>query len=162
MCDAPGRWGPGPRLALGFGLATSAEALTHHRSAPHASSTPPCGPACDQERRSGFRGFTLTKRLISAPDVSSAQLSLCAQLFGGSLPKELNADVVKKPGQKRYILRTLTLDAFLDLNISFPLRPEGSGNMSLGLQVQDLCFLKQNCIRNLKMGSKQSILDPPQ
>ena len=39
-------------------------------------------PACDQERRNGFRGFTLTKRLISAPDVSSAQLSLCAQLLG--------------------------------------------------------------------------------
>ena len=42
------------------------------------------------------------------------------------------------------------------------LRPEGAENMSLGFQVPDLCFLKQNCIRNLKMGSKQSISDATQ
>ena len=42
------------------------------------------------------------------------------------------------------------------------LRPEGAENMSLGFQVPDLFFLKQNCIRNLKIDSKQSIPDPPQ
>jgi hypothetical protein len=46
--------------------------------------------------------------------------------------------------------------------ITITLRPEGAENMSLGFQVPDLCFLKHNCIRNLKMGSKQSIPDPPQ
>ena len=39
--------------------------------------------------------------------------------------------------------------------------PEVAENMCLGSQVPDLCFWKQNCIRNPKMGSKQSISDPP-
>ena len=38
-----------------------------------------------------------------------------------------------------------------------PLRPESSENIPLLLQEADLCFSKQNCPRNPKMGSKQSI-----
>jgi hypothetical protein len=37
------------------------------------------------------------------------------------------------------------------------LRSEGAENIPLGSQVSDLCFWKQNCIRNPKMGPKQSI-----
>ena len=43
------------------------------------------------------------------------------------------------------------------LRFTFPLRPEGAENMSLGSQVSDLCFWKQNRKRNSKMSSKQSI-----
>ena len=40
------------------------------------------------------------------------------------------------------------------------LRLEGAENIPLGFQVSDLCFKNQNCLRNPKMGSKQSIIDP--
>ena len=42
--------------------------------------------------------------------------------------------------------------------ISFSLRPEGSENIPILLQEADLCFSKQNVIRNPKMGSKQSVV----
>ena len=45
---------------------------------------------------------------------------------------------------------------------SSTLRPEGAENITLGFQVSDLCFKNPNCIRNPKMGLKQSITDPPQ
>ena len=41
------------------------------------------------------------------------------------------------------------------------LYPVGAENMSWESQVPDICFWKQNCIRNPKMGSKQSIPVPP-
>ena len=44
----------------------------------------------------------------------------------------------------------------------YSLRPEGAENIPLGSQVSDLCFYNQNCIRNPKMGSKQSITGAPQ
>ena len=46
--------------------------------------------------------------------------------------------------------------------IHIALRPEGSENIPILFQALDLCFLNQNYIRNLKMGSKQSVIDPPQ
>ena len=49
----------------------------------------------------------------------------------------------------------------LCMRVSISLRPEGAENIPLGFQVSDLCFLNQNCIRNPKMRSKQSISDPP-
>jgi hypothetical protein len=42
------------------------------------------------------------------------------------------------------------------------LRPESSENIPILLQVADLCFPKQNVIRNPKMGSKQSVTVPTQ
>ena len=56
---------------------------------------------------------------------------------------------------------------FADIMYEWPvsniktLRPEGAENVSLGSQVSAICFWKQNCIRNPKMGSKQSIPVPP-
>ena len=41
-----------------------------------------------------------------------------------------------------------------------PKRPEGAENIPLGSQVSDVCFKNPNCIRNPKMGSKQSITVP--
>ena len=38
------------------------------------------------------------------------------------------------------------------------LRPESSENIPILLQVADLCFSKQNCLSNPKMGSKQSVV----
>ena len=38
--------------------------------------------------------------------------------------------------------------------------PEGAENITLGSQVSDLYFQNRNDLRNLKMGSKQSISDP--
>ena len=38
------------------------------------------------------------------------------------------------------------------------LRPESSENIPILLQEADLCFSKQNCPRNPKMGSKQSVV----
>ena len=43
----------------------------------------------------------------------------------------------------------------------YALCPEGAENISLGSQVSDLCFQNPFCIRNPKIGSKQSITDPP-
>jgi hypothetical protein len=42
----------------------------------------------------------------------------------------------------------------------FLLRPESSENIPILLQEADLCFSKQNVPRNLKIGSKQSIVVP--
>ena len=44
--------------------------------------------------------------------------------------------------------------------LSTSLCPEGAENMPLGSQVSDLCFQNQNCIRNSKMGPKQSVAGP--
>jgi hypothetical protein len=40
--------------------------------------------------------------------------------------------------------------------------PENSENIPILLQVADLCFSKQNVIRNSKMGLKQSVIGAPQ
>ena len=50
-----------------------------------------------------------------------------------------------------------TLDLLI-FNIS--LRPESTENIPILLQVADLCFSKQNVIRNPKMSSKQSVVVP--
>ena len=47
-----------------------------------------------------------------------------------------------------------------NLHLIFALRPEGAENIILGSQVSYLCFWNPNCIRNPKMGSKQSITGP--
>jgi hypothetical protein len=43
-----------------------------------------------------------------------------------------------------------------------PLHPESAEIIPLGSQGEDLCFLKQKCMRNSKMASKQSIVAPTQ
>ena len=40
------------------------------------------------------------------------------------------------------------------------LRPESSENIPMLFQEADQCFSKQSCPRNLKMGSKQSVVVP--
>ena len=45
-----------------------------------------------------------------------------------------------------------------DSSWSISLRPESSENIPILLQEAGLCFSKQNCQRNPKMGSKQSVV----
>ena len=63
---------------------------------------------------------------------------------------------------KRYPTYALVPNAILTVAVlvDTSLRPEGAENMSLGSQVSDLCFWNPNCIRNPKIGSKQSITRP--
>ena len=55
-----------------------------------------------------------------------------------------------------------TVSTYYKLNLYHTLCPESSVNIPILFQVSDLCFLNQNCIRNPKMGSKQSITGAPQ
>jgi hypothetical protein len=58
--------------------------------------------------------------------------------------------------------KILVEDFKFEKRISISLRPESSENIPILLQMADLCFSKQNVIRNPKMGSKQSVIGAPQ
>ena len=68
--------------------------------------------------------------------------------------------VIKSDFQSQFVCYVSSYFSIISFT-AYTLRPEGVENMSLGSQVSDLCFWKQNCIRNPKMGSKQSIPVPP-
>jgi hypothetical protein len=50
----------------------------------------------------------------------------------------------------------------LVIRTAISLHPESAEIISLGFQGLDLCFSKQNCLRNPKIGSKQSIVGATQ
>jgi hypothetical protein len=64
----------------------------------------------------------------------------------------------KKTPKMGQLLTSLRFFLFRDdFGLHITLRPESSENIPILLQEANLCFSKQNCPRNPKMGSKQSI-----